>query len=179
MDSKFETDIFLCICSDIKDIELMNISKYYLNLLNSWSEFRSLNKINRKEDILEQHIFGNSKIRYKRKALFLYNFSKSGFKAVNDIWDQNSETFVNSTEIFNRLRDKRNWIAEYSRIKASFSHELRIMLKSDNINKKKPKILDTKSQINYWMLISYTKSHDNYRMLISYTGQRHKLIIGC
>jgi hypothetical protein len=42
---------------------------------------------------------------------------------VKDIWDQNSKIFVNSTEIFNRLRDKRNWIAEYSGIKASFSLE--------------------------------------------------------
>ena len=133
MDSKFETDFVLCNCSDIKDIGLRKISKFYLNLLNCWSEFLSLNKINTEENILEQHIFGNSKIRYKRKALFLSNFSKSGFKTVKDIWDQNSKTFVNSTEIFNRLTDKRNWIAEYSRIKASFSHELLLMLKSDNI----------------------------------------------
>jgi hypothetical protein len=117
----------------------MKISKYYLNLLNCWSEFLSLNKINTKENILEQHIFGNSKIRYKRKALFLSNFSKSGIKTVKDIWDQNSKIFVNSTEIFNRLRDKRNWIAEYSRIKASFSHELLLMLKSDNINQENTK----------------------------------------
>ena len=37
------------------------------------------------------------------------------------------------------LRDKRNWIAEYSRIKASFSHELLLMLKSDNINQENTK----------------------------------------
>ena len=139
MDSKFETDFFLCKCSDIKDIGLRKISKYYLNLLNCWSEFLSLNKINTKENILEQHIFGNSKIRYKRKALFLSNFSKSGLITVKDIWDQNSKIFVNSTEIFNRLRDKRNWIAEYSRIKASFSLELLLMLKSDNINQENTK----------------------------------------
>jgi hypothetical protein len=40
---------------------------------------------------------------------------------------------------FNRLRDKRNWIAEYSRIKASFSHELLLMLKSDNFNQENTK----------------------------------------
>jgi hypothetical protein len=39
MDSKFDTDFFLCKCSDIKDIGLRKISKYYLNLLNCWSEF--------------------------------------------------------------------------------------------------------------------------------------------
>ena len=55
--SKFETDFFLCQCSDIKDIGLRKISKYYRNLLNCWSEFLSLNKINTKENILEQHIF--------------------------------------------------------------------------------------------------------------------------
>ena len=111
----------------------------FKNLLNPWSEFLSLQKINSKEDILEQHIFGNSKIRYKRKALFLSNFSKSGFKTLKNIWDQNSKTFVNSIGIFNRLHDKRNWIVEYSRIKASFSHELVLMLKSDNINQENTK----------------------------------------
>ena len=124
---------FLCKCSDIKDIGLRKISKYYLNLLNCRSAFLSLNKINTRENIVEQHIFGNSKIIYacKRKAQFLSNFSKSGFITVKDIWDENSKIFLNNTEIFNTLRDKRNWIAEYSRIKASFSHELLLMLKSD------------------------------------------------
>jgi len=111
MDSKFEADFFLCKCSDIKDIGLRQISVYYLNLLNCWSEFLSLNKINTKENILEQHIFGNSKIRYKRKAIILSNFSKNGLKTVKDIWNQNSKTFVNSTEIFNRLHDKGNCIS--------------------------------------------------------------------
>jgi hypothetical protein len=69
----------------------------------------------------------------------LSNFSKSGFKTVKDIWDQINKTFVNSTQIFDRLRDKRNWIAEYIRINASFSHELLLMLKSDNINQENTK----------------------------------------
>jgi hypothetical protein len=58
---------------------------------------------------------------------------------VKDICDQNSKIFVNSSEIFNRLCDKRNWIAEYSRIKVSFSHEVLPMLKSDNINQENTK----------------------------------------
>ena len=80
MDSKFEADFFLCKCSDIKDIGLRKISIYYLNLLNCWSEFLSLNKINTKENILEQHIFGNSKIRYKRKAIICQISPKMGLK---------------------------------------------------------------------------------------------------
>jgi hypothetical protein len=75
MDSKFETDFFFCKCSDIKDIGLGKISKYYLHLFNFWSEFLSLKKNNTKEDILEQHIFGNSNIRYKRNALFVFPIS--------------------------------------------------------------------------------------------------------
>jgi hypothetical protein len=86
---------------------------------------------------LAKHLFrniceGNSQgyIRFYRIALFLSNFSKCGFKTEKDIWDQNSKTFVNSIEVFNRLHDKRNWIAECCRIKVSFSHELRPMLKT-------------------------------------------------
>jgi hypothetical protein len=112
-------------------------TKEDFKILTEFLKLLGLNKTSTTENILEQHIFGNSKIRYKRKALFLSNFSKSGFITVKDIWDQKSKTFVNSTEIFNRffffLRDKRNLIAEYSRIKPSFSHELLLMLKSDNI----------------------------------------------
>jgi len=42
--------------------------------------------------------------------------------------------------MFNRLHDKRNWIGEYRRIiKASFFHELLLMLKSDNITQENTK----------------------------------------
>jgi hypothetical protein len=65
--------------------------------------------------------------------------SVSNFESI-DVSQYIPITFlVNSTEIFNRLRDKRNWIAEYSRIKASLSHELLLMLKSDNINQENTK----------------------------------------
>jgi hypothetical protein len=60
----------LNISVEFKDIGLRKTSKYYLNLLNCWSEFLSLNKIKTKENIFEQHIFGN--LRNKFPILLTY-----------------------------------------------------------------------------------------------------------
>ena len=106
------------------------------SVINTYIKCILLNQL-RSPLALVKHLFRNiwegisqGYIRFYRKALFLSNFSKSGFKTETDIWDTNSKTFVNSIEVFNRLHDKRNWIAECNRKKVSFSHELRPMPKT-------------------------------------------------
>jgi hypothetical protein len=51
--------------------------------------------------------------------LFFSSFSISGIQKIEDtcIWDDSTNFFKSSTEIFNSLYDRRNWISEYSRIK--------------------------------------------------------------
>ena len=54
-------------------------------------------------------------------------------KKIEDIWDDNTNLFKSSTEIFNSLYDRRNWISEYSRIKKTIPQELIKMLKSEPV----------------------------------------------
>jgi hypothetical protein len=51
---------------------------------------------------------------------------------INDIWDKNNNTFVESQTIFNRLDDKRNWISEWAKIKKSIQENFVKKLKSDD-----------------------------------------------
>jgi hypothetical protein len=75
-------------------------------------------------------IFGNAKFSYNGNALFFSSFSLSGMQKIEDIWDDNTNLLKSSTEIFNSLYDRRNWISEYSRIKKAIPQELIRMLKS-------------------------------------------------
>ena len=84
-----------------------------------------------KEDILDQNIFGNAKFSYNGNALFFSSFSLSGMQKNEDIWNDNTNLFKSSTEIFNSLYDRRNWISEHSRIKKAIPQELIRMLKSE------------------------------------------------
>jgi hypothetical protein len=86
-----------------------------------------------KEDILDQNIFGNAKFSYNGNALLFSSFSLSGMQKIEDIWDDNTNFFKSSTEIFNSLYDRRNWISEYSRIKKVIPQELIRMLKSEPV----------------------------------------------
>jgi hypothetical protein len=54
-------------------------------------------------------------------------------RKIEDIWDDNTHLFKSSTEIFNSLYDRRNWISEYSRMKKAIPQELKKMLKSEPV----------------------------------------------
>jgi hypothetical protein len=92
-----------------------------------------------KEDILDQNIFGNAKFSYNGNALFFSSFSLSDIQKIEDIWDDNTNCFKSSTEIFNSLYDRRNWISEYSRIKKAIPQELIRMLNRTSRTKCKGK----------------------------------------
>jgi hypothetical protein len=98
-----------------------------------------------KEDILDQNIFGNSKFSYNCNALFFSSFSLSGIQNIEDIWDDNTH----STELFNSLYDRRNWISECSRIKKAIPQELIRRLKSEPVE------LNTKANLPFRIKNSY------------------------
>ena len=66
---------------------------------------------------------------------------------VNDIWDENNDTFVDNKTIFNRRDDKRNWISEWAKIKIKSIPEYFVKkLKSDDNEKIKNKIIRFKNR---------------------------------
>ncbi len=136
LDSKFDSEYFLCTCSNINGLNRNKMSNYYENLLTSWVELQKLHGCNNtsRDELLSSNIMGNDKLKFKGKALFFGNFSKCGIKTVNDIWCEQNNTFATPLAIFNKLNDKRNWISQYSQIKAAFTPESVNLLKNDNLN---------------------------------------------
>jgi hypothetical protein len=127
----------------------LKVSNYYKRLLDSWSFFLASQTLNVKEDILDQNIFGNARFSYNGNALLFSSFSLSGMQKIEDIWDDNTHLFKSSTEIFNSLYHRRNWISEYSRIKKALTQELIRMLKSEPVE------LNAKANIPFRIKNSY------------------------
>ena len=46
-----------------------------------------------------------------------YNWSQSGFKTIEDVWDVATNNWKEIPVIYNRLSSKTNWISEFRRIK--------------------------------------------------------------
>ena len=79
--------------------------KYYEDAIQAWNNCLRSCSTDSKNDILDKNIFGNSEIKFNRNPLFQSFFRNNIFK-INDIWDQNNNTFVDNQTIFNRLDDK-------------------------------------------------------------------------
>ena len=59
-----------------------------------------------KEDILSQRLFGNFHIKHNDSAIFIKSFGKSNIKTIRDIWDTTNNTFINITQIFDKLQNR-------------------------------------------------------------------------
>ena len=86
--------------------------------------FISYNKCQLRKDItnissfeyLSQIIWYNNLFKYKNKCLLYSNWIKSGIIYVKDLFDKEGR-FLSEDKIFNKLKVKRNWIAEYFTVK--------------------------------------------------------------
>ena len=118
-DKDIEEDFFLCKCSNIKGIHFNRIPEFYLNALQSFSEFRTKFTPNSLQDILNSSLFCNENIKLRDTSLFFKSFLSSGLRTIRDIWDEEILNFKDNIQIYNSLFDKRNCISEYSQIKAA------------------------------------------------------------
>lgn len=133
-DNKFADNFFLCKCSNFQGLDLSGIPLYYKNSLKAFSELRLALVASNKTGILKERLFGNDNIKINRKPLLFPSFSKSNIKTINDIYDINKKQFKDTQYIYNSLKDKRNWISEYCRIKKAIPENFLIILKNDIIN---------------------------------------------
>ena len=132
--------------------------KFYKEITNVWAETLNKNGINNKEQILDQYICGNKNILFKNAPLLYHNWSKSQLQQVRDIWDGENNKWVNGIYIFNKLKNKTNWMAEFEKIKKAFPRKWIEILKgeSDEVkentfyfqNSKSTTITDTKITID-------------------------------
>jgi exonuclease III len=123
LDTKYADTYFLCKCSNMAAINELNankikISPFYKGCLESWIQFRKLTITpTTPEEVLCQQIFGNAAITHKNKTLLYSHWSTSGIQTIQDIWSMEHKAWIPPTELLNKLKVKRNWIAEYTSIK--------------------------------------------------------------
>ena len=67
---------------------------------------------------MNQNIFGNKHVSKKLQSIFFSSWTKSKLVQIKDIWDSDANSWKTGVYIFNKLSVKRNWIAEYNKIKA-------------------------------------------------------------
>ena len=138
-DIKYNCDNFLAKCSDLRGLQMENFPKYYLELIKTWSKFLSIQSPINKNDILNQQLFGNIKIQYNKKPIFFANFGKSGIHTIKDIWDEETKNIKSDNFIYNTLKDKRNWISEWARLKLAIPKLFKDRLKNVHVDPEPPK----------------------------------------
>ena len=79
-------DFFLCKCSNIKVLKLNRIPKFYLNALQSFSEFCTKFTPNSLQDILDTPLFGNENIKFRGKSLFFKSFLYARLETGHIMW---------------------------------------------------------------------------------------------
>ena len=96
--------------------KLINSPDETWNIIGKWwLNFQS----DSHEDLLNQNLFGNKNILHRQKPIFHKSFAQSGIKQIKDVICENLQTLKPDIEIYDKLIDKRNWIAEWSIIKSS------------------------------------------------------------
>ena len=95
-DKETGENFFLCKCSNIKMLKLDRIPEFYLNALQSFSEFRIKFTQNSSQDILDTPLFCNDNIKFRGKSLFFKSFLLNVLRTIRDIWDEEILNFRDS-----------------------------------------------------------------------------------
>ena len=119
LDNVYCDSYFLCKCSNIEGLNINFLPDFYQKAIRAWSQFVGNFQSDSHEDLLNQNLFGNKNILRGQKPIFHKSFAQSGIKQIKDVICENLQTLKPDIEIYDKLIDKRNWIAEWSIIKSS------------------------------------------------------------
>ena len=106
----------------------------------------SKHEVKTKLDILDENLFGNAAICKNKQSIFFPNWSKSGITKIKDIWNDVTNNWHVGITIFRKLKSKRNWIAEFEKIKSFIPESWRKSLKQEtDLQIDKSQLLFTKN----------------------------------
>ena len=122
---KYGLNILLCSKANVTKEKLFDIMKilptFYKQVFLSFYRCKSQSPLNEmtNDTILRQFIWGNHLFMHQGKTLCFKSWIKSNILYVNDLFsDQNR--LLTSEEMYDKLKYKQNWLAEYSIIKKTF-----------------------------------------------------------
>ena len=114
---KINNEMFITICSDIKDLNLTKIPTFYREALITWASLRGNRTIANISEILNENLFCNENIKSHNKTLLFVNWQNSGISKIQHIWDTDNNTWAEENTILEKLTDTNNWMAEYFSLK--------------------------------------------------------------
>ncbi len=131
-DDVFGIEDFIMECSCINGLNV-KLPKFYNTCLEIWYHVKKKEKIVSQKFFLNQNIFGNCNIQDKRQhAVFYSHWTQSNLVKIHHLWNENTNTWKSGEEIYKSLKNKRNWIAEYNKIKDCIPMKWKSLLQ-DNI----------------------------------------------
>ena len=93
----------------------ITLTPFYKGLIEIWIEFKTCLCTKHADNfcnIRQQIIWGNMRIKHKGKSLLFRNWIQYGIIFIKNILSENG--LISEHVIFNKLHNKRNWIAEFN-----------------------------------------------------------------
>ena len=118
-DTEYNEPFFLYKCSNIKGLNILDMPYFYQSSIISWSLSKSKMKLNDKEHILSENLFGNINISVRNTPLLYSDFCRGNIKTIKDIWNVHNGTFYTEQYIQNKTAGSPNWRQKYRELKAN------------------------------------------------------------
>ena len=132
-DMRYQTENFLLKCSSLKSLNIKKLPEFYQQCINAWTRMIVKTDIKEKPDILNSYLYGNTNITINKNPLFYSHWACSGIKVVNDLWDENTNSWKTGQQIFNQLIQKRNCMVEYETLKRAIPQQWKEKLRDQNV----------------------------------------------
>ena len=100
---------FLCKCSNINGLNISELPYFYQRGITFWPCFMSNFEKSSKQQILNEHLFGNINISVRNTPMFYSDFSRCNIKTVSDIWNIRNNAFHDEQYIHNQTTETHNW----------------------------------------------------------------------
>ena len=147
-DKRFGIKDFLLQCGNINGLNI-KLPGFYKTCIPVWNECISKQIVLTRSDVMEQNIFGNLSISEKKHSIFYPNWTKSKLVKIKDIWNPISNNWYEGNYIFHKLNVRRNWIAEYKKIKDCIPKSWKQLIKNENVAMTKNDLLHDTLKINH------------------------------
>jgi exodeoxyribonuclease III len=127
------SNFFLLTCSNLKVLNIDKMPAFYRVCLKSWTEVIQKNKIESKEDILDQPLFGNKYVKLNKQMEIIETWSKANLKTIRDIWNFQTGNWQPNDIILQRFQVHLKRRGEYRRIKKAIPKIWVQILNDENI----------------------------------------------
>ena len=117
--SKCELKFLLNMNTEMEKQIPINLPQFYKKVIMSWRlSGGGIKTLQNAKDYRRKMIWGNKYIVSKGKTLFYEHWKHSGISLVDNLLTHDGK-FKPAIEIFNQLKNKRNWLIEYNTIISS------------------------------------------------------------